>query len=254
MTALFREKEPAVLHPRASAAGPHDPGIVAGGAIAGAALVLIEQAATTSSRLARVTADFIRPAPMEPLTIETRCLRQGRRMRLDQARVTSQGTDVALISALWLTISPAEPEAARWPDTGGLPDPSALIPIRAWNDGFFGGAVECRTSTGHGVGAGWCLARLRVPVIDGYPTSPAVAAVAMADIAHGVGAAASSAVPVNPDLTVSLARDPRGDWLRLAVGEQWPGDSTGLAVTQLSDGDGLLGVATQAQVLMTHDR
>jgi acyl-CoA thioesterase len=250
MTALFREQTPGVLHPQAPAAGPHDPGVIAGGAIAGAALSVLERQAAPAGRLARVTADFIRPAPMEQLTIETRCLRQGRRVRLDQARVISHGAEVAIVSALRLTTSSAEPHAARWPDTGDLPDPCTLTPIRAWNDGFFGGAVECRTLAGHhGVGAGWCLARLRVPVIEGHATSAAIAAAATADIAHGVGAATSTAAPVNPDLTVSFARDPRGSWLHLAVSEQWPGDSTGLAVTQLSDLDGMLGIALQAQVL-----
>lgn len=110
--------------------------------------------------------------------------------------------------------------------------------------------MECRTRTGHyGVGAGWCLARLRVPVIEGHTTSAAIAAAATADIAHGVGAAISAAAPVNPDLTVSLARDPHGNWLHLTVSEQWPGDSTGLAVTHLSDHDGMLGIALQAQIL-----
>ncbi len=250
MTALFREEGSAVLHPQAPAAGPHDPGIIAGGAIVGAALSVLERQAEPAGRLARVTADFIRPAPMEPLTVETRGLRQGRRVRLDQARVTGHGAELAIISVLWLATSPAEPLAARWPDTDGLPDPSTLTPIRAWNDGFFGGAVECRTSTGHhGVGAGWCLARLRVPVIEGHITSAAIAAATMADIGHGVGAPISTASPVNPDLTVSLDRDPHGRWLHLAVSEQWPGDSTGLAVTHLSDHDGMLGIALQAQIL-----
>jgi acyl-coenzyme A thioesterase PaaI-like protein len=250
MTALFREEGPAVLRPQASAAGPHDLGVIAGGAIAGAALSVLERQAASAGRLARVTADFIRPAPMEPLTIETRCLRQGRRVRLDQARVSGQGAEVAVISALWLTTSRAEPHEARWPGTDGLPDPSTFTPIRAWNDGFFGGAVECRTRTGHhGVGAGCCLARLRVPLVEGRITSAAIAAVAMADIAHGVGAPIGTAAPVNPDLTVSLARDPHGSWLNLTVSEQWTGDGTGLAVTHLSDNDGMLGVALQAQVL-----
>jgi acyl-coenzyme A thioesterase PaaI-like protein len=250
VTALLREEGPAVLHRHASAAGPHGPGVIAGGAIAGAALSVLELQAASAGGLARVTADFIRPAPMEPLTIETRRLRQGRRVRLDQARVSGHGAEVAVISALWLTTSRAEPHQARWPDTDGLPDPSTLTLIRAWNDGFFGGAVECRTRTGkHRVGAGCCLARLRVPVVEGHITSAAIAALALADIAQGVGAPISTASPVNPDLTVSLARDPCGSWLNLTVSEQWTGDSTGLAVPNLSDNKGMLGVALQAQVL-----
>jgi hypothetical protein len=97
------------------------------------------------------------------------------------------------------------------------------------------------------------LARLRQPVIEDRQSSPAAAAVAIADIAHGVGGPISSWPPpvlfINPDLTVSFARGPAPGWLHLAVDETWPGDGTGLAVTRLADRAGMFGVIIQAQML-----
>jgi acyl-coenzyme A thioesterase PaaI-like protein len=138
MTALLGAEGHAVLHPQASAAGPHDRDLIAGGAIAGAALSVLERQAAPAGRLARATVDFIRPAPMEPLTVEIRCLRRGRRVRLDQARVTSSGADVAVISALWLTTGPAVSE--HWPGDG-----TGLAATRLSDrDGMLGTAVQAQ--------------------------------------------------------------------------------------------------------------
>jgi hypothetical protein len=97
------------------------------------------------------------------------------------------------------------------------------------------------------------VARLRSPVIEGRSTSAAAAAVAVSDIAHGVGALIAEWPPpvgfVNPDLTVLLTRDPVPGWLRLGIDECWPGDATGVAVTHLADQRGLVGVSVQTQVL-----
>ena len=260
MTGLFTEAGHWLLQPQPAAAGPHDPQLAAGGAIAAAAVTLCEPSRLPGWRLARLTADFLRPAPMITLRFQRRTVRRGRRAVVEEVsvgRVPAREGDsqVAAISLLWLaTASEAGAAAARWPDPVAFPEPDRLSPIAAWNDGLFGGAVECRADAGiEGIGAGWCLARLRQPVIEDRQPSPAAAAVAVADIAHGVGGLISSWPPpvafVNPDLTVSLARTPEPGWLHLAVDETWPGDGTGLAVTRLADRAGLAGLVIQAQTL-----
>ena len=256
MTGLFFELRPGVLEPHGLTAGPHDPNLIAGGAIVGAALSIMERQALVPGRVGRVTADFLRPAPIETLTIVTRPIRQGRRVSLTEATARSRGYDVAIVSALRLATDVSEPveETARWPIVEDLPDPAALDPIVAWHDGFFGGAIECRTRGGHqGIGAGWCIARLCVPIIEGETPSTIAAAAALADVAHGVGTPVDQwpprAAPVNPDLTTSFVRDPQAGWIHLDVAEQWPGDGTGLAKTRLTDRAGLFGVALQTQVL-----
>ncbi len=253
--ALFAELEPGLLLPQPASAGPHDPDVLAGGAIAAAAVMLSSLADVASWRLARVSADFLRPAVRKPLWFSSHWQRQGRRIAVNVVTVTTDGLEVASVRLLWLSVAhPAGPSASRWPLSVPLIDPQPLPPITPWHDGFFGGAVECRTDAGFdGIGAGWCLARLVTPVIAGRDTPAVAAAVAVADIAHGVGALVTDWPPalsfVNPDLTVSLARDPEPGWLRLDVDEVWPGDHTGLAVTRLTDAAGPLGVAVQAQTL-----
>jgi len=54
---------------------------------------------------------------------------------------------------------------------------------------------------------------------------------------------------INGDLTISLAREPVGDWILLDA-ETWAGpDSIGLAAARLADRDGYFGRAIQSVLL-----
>jgi acyl-coenzyme A thioesterase PaaI-like protein len=107
MTGLFTAAGHRLLQPQRGAAGPHDPQLVAGGAIAAAAVTLSEPSHPAGWRLARLTADFLRPAPMVPLRFQQRTVRQGRRVVVEEVLVgqVSAGEgdhQVATISLLWL--------------------------------------------------------------------------------------------------------------------------------------------------------
>jgi hypothetical protein len=76
-------------------------------------------------------------------------------------------------------------------------------------------------------------------------------AAAMADFGNGV----SAVLPwdthrfINPDLTLTLLRQPAGEWLCLDA-VTYPGpDGIGLAESAVSDRDGLVGRATQSLLL-----
>ena len=50
---------------------------------------------------------------------------------------------------------------------------------------------------------------------------------------------------INVDLTVVLQRDPAGEWLLMDCVSSMGGQGTGLAETQLSDRDGVVGTGVQ---------
>ena len=54
---------------------------------------------------------------------------------------------------------------------------------------------------------------------------------------------------INADLTVSLSREPRGEWI-LVDAESWIGpDGAGLAIARIADQNGYFGRAVQSLVI-----
>src|SRR6201996_6105995 len=86
-----------------NAAGPWDPRMQHGSAPAGLAVWAAESNPTAAPmRVARVTVDLMRPVPLEPLTLETEVLREGRKIQLCAVRMRAGG--VLTVSATVLKV------------------------------------------------------------------------------------------------------------------------------------------------------
>ena len=86
------------------------------------------------------------------------------------------------------------------------------------------------------------------PIVDGEPLSPLMRAAIAADFCNGTSAVLDFTkwTFINGDLTLSLAREPVGDWVLLDA-ETWAGpDSIGIAAARLADRDGYFGRAVQS--------
>ena len=128
--------------------------------------------------------------------------------------------------------------------------------MAAWRGAYVDGymsAIEWRPVAGSlgkpGPGVAWTRARL--PLVAGEETSPFARAALVADSGSGVSASVdfSKWHCINVDLTVSLHRDPAGEWLLLdSVTITDPGGS-GLAVTRLADQNGAVGWGLQTLVI-----
>lgn len=111
-------------------------------------------------------------------------------------------------------------------------------------------AMEIRfvagTFSAAGPSTGWF--RLRVPLVEGEPTSSLQALAAAADFGNGI----SAIVPwddhlfINPDLTIYVEREPVGQWICLQAQTRITPGGVGIAESQLFDERGQLGRATQA--------
>jgi hypothetical protein len=85
-------------------------------------------------------------------------------------------------------------------------------------------------------------------IVEGQPNSPAMRAVVAADFCNGTSSVLDfrSWTFINGDLSVSLARDPVGDWVLLDA-ETWLGpDGAGIACAKLGDSLGYFGRAAQS--------
>ncbi|VIO73216.1 hypothetical protein CI1B_48210 [Bradyrhizobium ivorense] len=237
------------------AAGPWDPRMQHGSAPA-ALVVWAAEALPVAvpMRIARITIDLMRPVPVAPLTIESEVQRDGRKIQLCGVKLLADGVVVVSASVLKIKQQAAElpSEVVTRPLDLPGPDQCMVEPGNAASSPFVN-CISMRAARGRfgetGPGAIWF--RVDRPLIAGAAVSQAMRAVVASDFSNGTSPALDFKqwTFINADLTVSLAREPVGDWI-LLDGESWIGpDGAGLAMSRLADQRGYFGRAIQSLVI-----
>lgn len=202
------------------------------------------------TRIARFTMEFLRPVPVAPLKVTTAVVRQSRRVALLRGVVEAGGEEVLLAHA-WRLQVPEEP-AVSVPEQFTVPPIPPPAPTSAWPGAFVDGymsAIEWRSVAGSlsepGPGVAWT--RARIPLVAGEEMSPFARVALVADSGSGVSASVdfSRWLCINVDLTVSLHRDPAGEWVLLDSVTITDAGGSGLAVTRLADVNGAIGRGLQ---------
>jgi Thioesterase-like superfamily len=237
------------------AAGPWNPHMQHGSAPSALVTWLAEQLPTASPMaVTRVTIDLMRPVPVAPLTYEIEVLREGRKIQLVGIRLFSNGTLVTNATVLKMRIEPQTLPAGikDAPVTVPLPDAPGLTEPNDHSSAFVTG-VSIRVVHGGfrklGPGAIWY--RANRAIVEGQPISQAMRAVIASDFSNGSSSVLNFKdwMFMNADLTVSLARQPVGEWV-LLDSETWIGpDGAGLAASKLADVNGYFGRAVQSLVI-----
>jgi hypothetical protein len=256
--ALF-EKDGDRYAPSEIARGPWSPDALHGGPVA-ALLAGLAEALPKPGPMApaRITIELLRPAPLAPLRGEARVLRPGRKVLLAESSLHAAETEVARATLLFVRTAdlPLPPETL-----GGRavvpPGPDTVLRTKPiWDAGlpaYHRDAVEHRVVRGAWGRPGPCTdwIRLRVPVVAGEATTPFQRVAAAADFGNGI----SAALPfgewrfINPDLTIHVARLPRGEWVCLDA-VTWPeADGIGVAESELFDESGRIGRSLQTLLL-----
>ena len=238
-----------------NAAGPWDPGMQHGSAPA-ALVVWAAEAIPTAvpMTIARVTIDLMRPVPVAPLTLETKILREGRKIQLCVVRLLAGS--LLVVSATVLKIK--SQALSLPPDVADvvveLPGPDqAPEEHPSFSSSPFVAGISMRAALGRfgvpGPGAIWY--RADWPLVEGAAISQAMRAVVAADFCNGTSAVLDFKqwTFLNADLTVNFAREPIGEWILLDA-ESWIGpDGAGLAMARLADVKGYFGRAVQSLVI-----
>jgi len=237
------------------AAGPWDSSMQHGSAPAALVTWAAEAIpAREPMQIARVTIDLMRPVPLAPLTLQSEVLREGRKIQLCAVRLLAG--DTVVVGATILKIRAQQLAlpagiADRPLDLPG-PDQSQHEPADFSSSPFVTG-ISLRAARGRfgvpGPGAIWY--RVDRPLVEGFSISQAMRAVVAADFCNGTAAALDFRewTFINADLTVSLARQPVGEWI-LLDGESLIGpDGAGLATARLADQSGYFGRAVQSLVI-----
>jgi hypothetical protein len=208
-------------------------------------------------RAARIAVDVLGPIPIAPVSVVAATIRPGRRIQLVGAEMSAGGRVVARASlwrlatlsgglALLKGTSPPDPPPP-FPETGAWAPP--------FPGGYHGGylaAVEGRPVSERPAAATVWL-RQRVPLVAGEEPSPLERTLIVADSGSGISPALSPAdyLFMNVELSVTLHRDPVGEWICLVARTVIGASGTGLADTALFDTGGSIGCATQTLFVTT---
>jgi acyl-coenzyme A thioesterase PaaI-like protein len=238
--------------PTGHARGPWDPGMMHGGAPS-ALLTRAIEALAPEMQLARLTVDFLGAVPLAPVRVEAEIWRRGRRMQLARATLTLEdGREFCRAGAVLLARQELEglPDDTLGPPLAVPPEDGTFDDWQGEGDAFYRTGMEMRWippgSWDVGPSAVWF--RLAHPVVEGEEPSPAMRAAAAADFGNGVSRVLSfdgSWLFVNTDLTVTLHRPPRGEWVAIDARTIVQPGGVGLAASTLHDREGPIGTGQQ---------
>jgi acyl-CoA thioesterase len=188
-------------------------------------------------RIARLTLDLMRPAPIAPAAVAVEIVREGRNIQLLSLVMEIAGKIVARASVLRVREGDTQP-AAQAPALDA-PPPEDCAQLTQFGASGFGENFDLRLARGPWRSgrptAVWF--RLKAQLIDGVETSPAMRAAAIADFGNGISSVLdfNAWTFINADLTLNFARAPEGDWMLLDA-ETWIGpDGGGFAASRLCD-------------------
>jgi len=203
--------------------------------------------------ITRFTCDILRPIPVGDIGVAARLVRPGRNVELLEATATADGREVARATAWRVRRTSAPPVESRFPSPPGLPpEESPSLPPADWVDGYIS-AIEWRGARGslatRGPAAIWT--RMRYPLVPDEKPGPLERVLVIAD--SGSGASWELNMNrwhfINPELTVHLHREARGEWICLDAQTAISPGGAGLATSVLSDLDGPVGVGAQSLLI-----
>lgn len=254
MNAIFRiEGRLAITSPHA--AGPWSPDMQHGSAPSGLVTWAAEAIPTpVPMQIARLTIDLMRPVPLAPLAVETEVLRQGRKIQLCEVRLTANDVLVVRATVLKIRSEVQELPAGIGDAPIDLPGPeqSRVEPADFSSSPFVSG-MSLRAARGGFAHPGSSAIWYRVdrPLVEGAPISQVMRAVVASDFSNATSVALDFKhwTFLNADLTISLSRQPVGDWILLDGDCNIGPDGAGLAMARLGDERGYFGRAVQSLVI-----
>ena len=243
-TAVFT-RDGEQLVPTLFAQGPWNPNHLHGGPICGVLARAIEACSSpVPMRVARMSVEMTRAVPMEPFAVRAEVSRAGRRIQQIDARIEAGGQTLARASALRIRVAPRDaqidiPFVDPLPERAPGPPRDAEM-MRLFSPGFIRSLEFWRTRLATRAEPGSTWSRMRVPLVTGEPVSPFVLLATLCDFASGTGNPLDFTryTSINPDLSLHVLREPRGEWIGSRARSGVEADGIGQSLAALFDLEG----------------
>jgi Acyl-CoA thioesterase C-terminal domain/Acyl-CoA thioesterase N-terminal domain len=208
-------------------------------------------------RLARITVELMRPIPMRGFRVRASIAKRGRSVSSSEAELYDDAGIYARASGLHLrTLGELEvtTAAVASPDFSASVEGPFPVPTTAHGLTGFNASVECRydpSAVGGRGGPTTMWMRTKVPLLADEEPSPFQRICPLADCLNGISYNGwlDEVWFMNADLTLSLHRDPVGEWFCAQAISHWEPTGVGLADGALFDVEGPVGRATQSLLL-----
>lgn len=251
----FFEIADGALAPRPHAHSPWSTDMLHGRLLAGIAAREIEQrSGDAEMQVARLTVDLFRSPPMSPVAVQSRVLRDGRRVRVVEVVCSCDGVEMSHTTALLLRRAD-QPGGEVWspppwdvphPDDVPAPELPPGSPPRSRMQS------DMRPIGGRGfgtVGRKQVWLRDSVPLVDGEELSPLVRAALASDFASPLSHSGAAGLQfINADITLHLARLPRGEWIGFDVTAHISDAGVAIGQCALYDTEGPIGLSAASAV------
>jgi hypothetical protein len=201
-------------------------------------------------RLTRITADLSRPVPVVPFVVETRALRDGRRVQSLEASFRV-GDDV--VSRAVATRIRVEPGLIA-DDVPPQPGPEDTAPplagassLHGLNSPCFQDCLETRELDEFDGHKGRYWFRLKGRLVAGEDTSPTVLVASVADnMMSSVTRLGEGWITINPEVSLQLERLPAGEWICIESTVRFDTEGIGMSEGVLFDRTGRIGRAAKS--------
>ena len=207
--------------------------------------------------LTRITAEFLRPLPMEGCRVEAQFTREGRKMAAATAEVLDGDGKVCARASGMLIAEENIGEVPTYPEphirlAEAVPGHFPVMPHPKAKPGFATFA-EIAYPPGETMEPGATTLWMKTPpLLAGEDTSPIQRICPLADCGSGISRNMDFADMsfMNCDLTIMIHRKPRSAWLASKSKSYWESSGIGLGHATIMDEDGPVATALQTLLLM----
>lgn len=236
--------------PNPSCRGPWDPNSLHGRVIAGLLGAEIEQRfGAPDLQFSRLTVDLWRLPTFVPISVETRAVREGGRIRVVDAECFADGLSIGRASGVLLKRGDV-PEGEVWqPEPWDMPPPDQIEPEArpANRPGDWQPMWETRGSGFGSPGRKRIWMREIRPLVAGLELTPFQRVALACDFASPLANSGTHGLSyINVDITLYLQRLPRTEWIGFDVTDHGSAEGVCVGQCRLYDEEGPIGHSTVA--------
>ncbi len=238
-----------------AAHGPWSDQTLHGCSIAVVIAIDIEKHLPENMQVCRISYDLFKPVPMASLSLSSRWIREGKRLKILETTLLAGDQAVSKATTLMMAKSSIPPFPEQTPELQQPPSKEGLAERPLFNPASkamqgLNGLLKAKVVSGvNGQGQGCAWLKLPVGIAPDIELTPLLHAALICDYGNGMAQikASDKVGFINADITLNLLRMPTSEWICLDATAQAM-DATGIGIieSQLYDEQGLFARVSQS--------